>query len=320
MEGDVRISIVVPVYNVASYLPACIESLLKQKFSNLEIILVDDGSTDCSGEICDAFSRKDSRIVVIHKKNGGLSSARNAGIEKAKGKYVGFVDGDDWISCDMYGELFRLAETLQAQIVCCRYMEVTGNQPCEKEWSTPSVTVFETRKVLETFFRRKITESVCDKLFLRNLFQEIRFPEGEINEDTTVFVKLVMKSRQTVLLDRYLYFYRIREGSITKSGYSEKFRIVDKHITEIEKMINQYYPELSAEMKYFFGVHYYCLMLSILKDKNKRNYVKDYQRYLHRFQNSFVPFMRWGTGKQKDRLLAILLISRCAPLLYGGFR
>lgn len=320
MESDPQISIIVPVYNVSAYLPECINSIIKQKFTNVEIILVDDGSTDSSGEICDDFKKKDSRINVIHKKNGGLSSARNAGIQSARGKYIGFVDGDDWISSDMYGELYRIAESTQAQMVCCRCLEVTGDSSNKECCGSSSVTVLESGNVLKKLFRRKIKESVYDKLFLRELFKEIRFPEGEINEDTPVLVKLIMKSRQTALLDRYLYYYRIREGSITKSGYSERFRIVDKHIMEIEKLITQYYPELSAEMKYFFGVHYYCLILSILKDKNNKNYMKDYQYYLQRFRNSFVPFMRWGTGQPKDRFLAVLLILRCGPLIYGSFQ
>lgn len=320
MESDPQISIIVPVYNVSAYLPECINSILNQKFKNLEIILVDDGSTDSSGIICDDFMKKDSRIVVIHKKNGGLSSARNAGIQKARGKYIGFVDGDDWISCDMYGELYRIAESTQAQITSCRCLEVTGDSSSKECAGTSSIVVLESSNFLKKLFRRKIKESVCDKIFSRELFKEIRFPEAEINEDTPVLVKLIMESRKTALLDRYLYYYRMREGSITKSGYSEQFRVVDKHIMEIEKLITQYYPEVSAEMKYFFGVHYYCLILSILKDKNKINHMKDYQYYLHRFRNCFVPFMKWGTGKSKDRLLAILLILRCGPLIYGGFR
>lgn len=318
-SNEIRISVIVPVYNVAAYLPVCIESLQKQKFSGMEIILVDDGSSDEGGKLCDDYGRKDSRIVVLHKKNGGLSSARNAGIKKARGKYIGFVDGDDWVSEDMFGTLYRLAEAKQAEIAACRFCEI-GPQDVEKTDGTSSVTVLDPEDMLKKFFLRQITESVCDKLFLRELFCDVRFPEGEINEDTAVFVKLVMKSRKNVFLDSTLYFYRIREGSITKSGYSPRFRVVDRHMQEIEALTDEKYPRLKPYREYFFGVHYYCLVLSVLKDSSRKEYQQDYVYYLRQFQRFFLSFMRWGTGKPKDRILAVLLVFRCGPLLYGGIR
>lgn len=315
-KNAVRVSVIVPVYNVASYLPACLESLLNQKMSNIEFILVDDGSTDESGAICDDYGRKDSRIVVLHKKNGGLSSARNAGIEKARGKYIGFVDGDDWVSPDMYEALYSLAEKHQAQIAAGRFCE-TGSGIAEEISCTSSVTVLKPEDTLKKFFLRQITESVCDKLFLKSLFDNVFFPDGEINEDTAVFVKLVMKSEKNIFLDKTLYFYRKREGSITKSGYSCKFLVVDRHLHEIELMADDKYPELKPYREYFFGVHYYCLLLSVLKDWKEGEYYHDYVYYLQQFRRYFPAFMKRGTGKQKDRLLALILFLRCGRLLYS---
>lgn len=318
-SNEIRISVVIPVYNVAKYLPVCMESLLRQKFSGMEFILVDDGSTDESGKICDDFGRRDPRVAVLHKENGGLSSARNAGLARAKGRYVGFVDGDDWVSEEMFGTLYRLAEAKQAQIVSCRYREVGAWDTAEAA-GTSEAAVLGPEDTLKKFFLRQITESVCDKLFFRELFQDVRFPEGEINEDTAVFVKLVMKSRKNVFLDRTLYFYRKREGSITKSGYSRQFLAVDRHIREIEALTAEKYPGLKRCREYFFGVHYYCLLLSVLKDGRRKEYRQDYIWYLRQFGRYFRSFMKWGTGKPKDRILAVLLILRCGPLLYGGFR
>ncbi len=319
MRNNIKISVIVPVFNVASYIAKCIESLQTQTFTDMEIILVDDGSTDESGKICDNFSKKDSRIIVIHKENGGLSSARNAGIDIARGKYLGFVDGDDWVAKDMYKELYHLAEAENAQIVSCKCQGVNSNEDIENVEEIHTFTVLKYKDALKKFFLREITESVCNKLFLRELFSSLRFPVGEINEDTVVVVNLLMKSQKTILSERKLYFYRKREGSITKSGYSERFRIVDEHIKQIAVLINKTYPELKSYMTYFFGVHYYCLLLAILKDDNRRNFQKDYQYYLRQFQKSFGAFMKWGTGKQKDRILAVLLVCRCGKLVYGGF-
>ena len=319
MRDTIKISVIVPVFNIAPYITKCIESLQRQTFTDMEIILVDDGSTDESGKICDDFSKKDARIIVIHKENEGLSSARNAGIDVARGKYLGFVDGDDWVDETMYQELYDLAESEHAQIVSCGYQGVYDEGVVENTKETNSVTVFNNRDALKQFFLREITESVCDKLFLKELFSDLKFLVGEINEDTVMVANLLMRSQKTVLSERKLYFYRKREGSITKSGYSKRFRVVDKHIKQIAVLTNKRYPELKSYMAYFFGVHYYCLLLSILKDPNGKQFQKDYQYYLRQFQKFFGAFMKWGTGKQKDRILAILLVCRCGKLLYSRF-
>ena len=119
------VSVIVAVYNIEEYLPRCIDSILAQTYRNLEIILVDDGSTDSSGGICDDYAQKDRRIKVIHKKNGGLSDARNAGLDKVSGDYIGFVDGDDWIDEDMYRAMYEACEKEKAQIAACRYKQIT---------------------------------------------------------------------------------------------------------------------------------------------------------------------------------------------------
>lgn len=321
MESSVKISVIVPVYNIAPYLAQCIESLCGQTFSKVEIILVDDGSTDESGKICDEFAKKDSRILVIHKENGGLSSARNAGLAVASGKYIGFVDGDDFVSCGMYQELYKIAESYESEIVCCQFQTFNNDIP-EKVEDSKTVTVLDTKQAVKKFFLRQITESVCDKLFSRKLFDDLYFPEGEINEDTFVVITLILRSRQMVFFEKKLYYYRKRSGSITRSGYSEKFRVVNRHITQIEAVITKCYPDLQAYMKLFFGVHYYYLLLSILTLPDRKKYKYDYEYYLKQFRKTLGVFLYRGTGKRKDKIIAILLVSRMEflYLLYIDFR
>lgn len=321
MENSAKISVIVPVYNVAPYLTQCIESLCRQTFSKLEIILVDDGSTDESGKICDEFAKKDPRILVIHKKNEGLSSARNAGLSVASGKYIGFVDGDDFVSCEMYQKLYKIAESYESEIVCCQFQTSNG-EITEKAEGSETVTVLDTKQAVKKFFLREITESVWDKLFSRRLFDDLFFPEGEINEDTFVVITLILKSRQMIFYDKKLYYYRKRNGSITRSGYSEKFRVVNRHITQIETVIDKCYPDLQAYMKLFFGVHYYYLLLSILTLPDRKKYKNDYEHYLKQFRKTLGSFLHWGTGKQKDKIIAILLVFRLDFLYlhYNDFR
>ena len=199
---DTVLSIIVPVYNVEKYLKTCINSLLEQKLDAYEIILVDDGSTDSSGGICDEYAKKHEKIQVIHKKNGGLSSARNTGIENAVGKYIGFVDSDDYIMPEMYKNLIEVAEKCNAQMVMSRYFCFENQSDLEKisinlKEVKNKARVYNTEDVLKEFFTRNIPESVCSNLYSSELWSKLRFVEGEINEDTNVVYKLLVGSKKT---------------------------------------------------------------------------------------------------------------------------
>lgn len=303
--GEKKISVVIPVYNTEKYLETCLKSIVNQTWENLEIILVDDGSRDQSGEICDAYAKKDSRIVVVHKENGGLSSARNAGICAATGDYIGFVDSDDWISETMYEHLIQALEHTGASVAVCGMKEmetyVKTDIPCGEE------TLLSAREAVGGFFNRQISESVCDKLYKKSLFESLRFPEGEINEDTVVAYRILADCGQAVQVDSREYFYRKRQGSITKSGYSDKFRMVEKHLEEIRKLVEESYPDAVDEMKYFFSIHYYCLLLSVAKSGERKRYREDYKRYRNAFTEYYPQFKKKGTGKKKDRILGAML-------------
>lgn len=231
------ISVIVPVYNVDQYLCKCIDSIKKQTYSNLEIILVDDGSTDKSGQLCDELAKSDSRIRVVHKKNGGLSDARNAGIEIASGEYLGFVDADDYIDLNMYESMISLLQKYKADIAVCGINYVTDGK-VQKISCLDEVKEYNTNDALSTYFlTNEINASACNKLFSTRLFECVRFPFGKKYEDIAVMHLLLEKANKIVHCGEAFYYYLNRAGSITKVNFSRK----DVDLISIRKEINNYY-------------------------------------------------------------------------------
>ena len=196
------ISIIVPVYNIEEYLPRCIESILKQTYTNLELILVDDGSTDKSGKICDNYAKLDARVRVHHKENGGSSSARNAGILLAKGQYVGFVDSDDYIEVDMYKRMVDAAKESGCNIIQVARDEIDDNgNLMQAICEMPKKTIHYSA---EEFMKELLLHigdcSFCTKLLNRDLFNSRKFPEGILNEDFHLLVKILSKGEKGVSL------------------------------------------------------------------------------------------------------------------------
>ena len=311
-QEEILLSIIVPVYNVEKYLKECVTSLLHQTLKQYEIILVDDGSTDSSGRICDRYASKDSHIRVVHKENGGLSSARNAGLDVAKGRYIGFVDSDDYILPDMYEKLIAELEFTHAEIAICSYFAFTEFKEIKK-YVYPKKKykkyAYTTAETLKNFFLRNISESVWDKVYAAELWKDRRFVEGEINEDTNVVYELLKTSSKTVFLDLKMYGYRQRKGSITKSGYSSKFKVVEKHLEELERSVAREYPELMMYAKQFLSIHYYCLLNAIRHSNEPWKYKTEYYLYRTKFQENFSYFLRWKQIRLKDYILAMILIS-----------
>lgn len=216
------ISVIVPVYNVEYYLDKCISSICKQTYTNLEIILVDDGSTDSSSVLCDKWEHKDNRIKVIHKENGGLSSARNAGIEIAKGEYVGFVDSDDFVDSNMYKCLLNNAIDNNADISICSYTFVNDDgSVISKEYSKSPIVSgnYSNLQALSMLSKKnwQFYVTAVNKLYKRELFESIRFPEGRLNEDQFVVHQLFYKSSLITMTSDSLYYYVQRHNSIMRS-------------------------------------------------------------------------------------------------------
>ena len=186
-----KISIIVPFYNVEKYAPKCIESIINQTYTNLEIILVDDGSPDTCGKICDDYALKDGRIKVIHKKNAGLSDARNVGIKEATGKYIGFVDGDDYIEKDMYKYLYNLIKENNADISICGVEEVYEDGSIQDEKAKESIEILSKEDAIkELLLDKKVRSHAWDKLYKRELFENIEYPYGRKMEDIATTYKL----------------------------------------------------------------------------------------------------------------------------------
>ena len=202
MELEVElISVIVPVYNVELYLERCINSIINQTYQNLEIILIDDGSTDRSGEICDEYKKKDMRINVIHKQNGGSSSARNCGLEIAKGEYIGFVDSDDYIASDMYALLHQHMRD-DVDLVSCRMARINKIGHVEiYSGVNRSVLLNNMQAIKEVLHVRYLSISSCDKLYRREILRGIQFPIGRTAEDLP-FVYNVVKNCRNVIKDR----------------------------------------------------------------------------------------------------------------------
>lgn len=218
-----EISIIVPIYKVELYLKKCVDSILAQSFKDFELILVNDGSPDGCGDICEAYKALDPRVVVIHKQNGGLSDARNYGIEVARGRYIGFVDSDDWIEPDMYESLYSLVTAHDADIAVCGHVEVMDDVPLPKSF-THEVHVYNNEQALDKLLEdTEIQNLAWDKLYKAELFTHVRYPVGKYFEDIFTTYKLFLQARTTVSLDSPKYMYLKRSDSITGAMNTRKY-------------------------------------------------------------------------------------------------
>lgn len=211
---EALVSVIIPVYNVEKYLKKCADSVLNQTYRNLDIILVDDGSTDLSGKMCDELGIDDKRVTVIHKQNGGLSDARNAGLNVARGEYYAFVDSDDYISSDMIEIMVNSARENSCEIAICNMVRFS-----ESGESALFYHPVAQKQILlgENRFKTLKQPSVCNKLFKASLFQNIRFPKGKYYEDTFVYHELLYRAKCVVLTGSNSYWYLERSDSIVGS-------------------------------------------------------------------------------------------------------
>lgn len=253
IRQDEKISVIIPVYNVKEYLRRCFESVINQTYQNLEIILVDDGSTDGSGKLCDELAEIDHRVFVVHQKNQGLGSARNTGIKNATGLFLSFIDSDDYIAEDMIEKLWDACKKENIQIACCgRYCiwddgtkKEMFSLSCEEIWTSEEA-------IGRLLLWDGLDSSVCDKIFSRELFDGICFPEGVWHEDLTVTSQLICKTEKIIHIGVAKYFYYQRQSSITKQAFSPQKMELLNQITELKKFIQGRYPDLKEQMVYFY--------------------------------------------------------------------
>ena len=248
LDNDL-ISIVVPLYNVEDYLKECIDSILIQSYHNLEIILVDDGSTDNSGKICDDYAKKDSRIKVIHKENGGASDARNYGIKEAKGKYIQFTDSDDFLDKDMIKTLYIDIKENNSDVSICSMYWLKDNVKYT-DATYKKMTLSSDEAVKEILLDKNIRSYSFNKLYKKSLFDNIKYPKGRLIEDLLVIPKVFLHSSKISIIDIPLYYYRQRSGSILHNKTKEsEFSYLDA-VEEISNEIRRADPKFENYCDY----------------------------------------------------------------------
>lgn len=216
------ISIIIPVYNVEGYLDTCMDSVLNQTYKNIEVILVDDGATDNSGQICDYYAEEDMRVRVIHKKNGGLADARNKGITRANGDYIMFIDSDDVVSRNFVEYLYRLIIENSSDIGICNPVHCYPGREIKFEPESMK-KIFESEDaIVEMLYQKSFLVAAWGKIFKKEYFNDILFPYGMLFEDSAVMYKIFDKAEKIVYSDAKLYGYMHREGSITTNKFSKR--------------------------------------------------------------------------------------------------
>ncbi|NJJ41641.1 glycosyltransferase family 2 protein [Paenibacillus apii] len=239
-----KISVVVPIFNVEQYLERCLDSIINQSYKDLEIILVNDGSTDRCYEICETYKQKDRRIVVIHQQNGGLSEARNTGISRATGEYIGFVDSDDYIERDMYQFLYNLIKKYNAEIsICGTYITYDNKRIKSYKNNIELLMDSETaiKHMLEEIF---FNTSAWDKLYNTSLFKEIKYPSKKLSEDLFTTYKLFNTAQSIAFSSEAKYFYCQTPNSIMRSDFNLKKLDTLEALREISAFAKQHYPSL----------------------------------------------------------------------------
>lgn len=316
MNGPL-VSVIIPVYNACSYLRRCLDSVMAQTYGQIEIILVNDGSGDSSGDICDEYAGKDGRIRVLHQSNRGLAAARNAGLDIACGHCIGFVDADDWIYPDMYETLVNLLEQTGADVSQCSF--VFGDlEPQTANSAAADVCFFQGPEILQAAFREILSWNLWDKLFRADLWKTRRLPEGYYYEDAIVLTDLFSQDCRLVKTSRVEYCYNISSPSITRG---EKRKC---HLESIEKLCltwdaytaRQSHDHGSASMLLCKNIPCYNWWIRENAEIDKAA-VKEHNRRMHRI------FLRHYAAARKTRQYGSAPISKkllwmiysCSPAL-----
>ena len=307
--SDKLISIIVPVYNVEKYLKKCVYSILNQSYKNLEVILVNDGSTDNSGKICDELSREDSRINVYHKDNGGLSDARNYGVAKANGEYVGFVDSDDYIDQYMYENLYKAIRKYNTQVAECGITRVYKNNKLRPHYDGEEYSLVVDREgyLKEYLENRKVYGAAVCKLLSIDLAKVLKFPDGKVYEDVFYTLELLKKVDKYTLISGNYYYYYIRGNSITTKTFSSR----DMDYIEIIDKIGEYtlnnYTKLKEKLFIRQGFAYLSIFNQIIQLNDYRQ-IPEYSILIGKLKNirSNIIFNKLAPKSLK---IAIILLN-----------
>lgn len=316
---DYKVSVIVAAYNIQDYIVKCLESIANQTYKNLEVIIVDDGSSDNTGKLADEFAENDNRFTVIHKKNGGVSSARNRGIDAASGDFIGFVDGDDTIENDMYEILVNNAIKYDADISHCGYKVVKNNKET-LFYGTKKVIIQDRKKGLIDLFEGTLIEpSLCNKIFKNNIVGDIRLDESiKINEDLYFNVLLFDKSKKSVFEDKSKYIYIKREGSATTSSLNDVRRVTDP-LKVYEMVVDLYKNDTdilpyAKKMQLERNINIYNLLT--LEKNTQLKKLKNQIRYYIKLSKNEVKHNDKITKKTRFMVYGIIYIRFIYDLIY----
>ena len=277
IDNSVKVSVIIPVYKVEEYLDRCLVSVVNQTYTNLEIILVDDGSPDNSGALCDEWAKKDSRIRVIHKENGGLSSARNAGIKESTGKLLSFVDSDDFIDENMISVLVKMHLDSNCKMCCCSYFKHfdANREKAEKQdISEVSYITCEFKNIYLIDNMLGVDNSSWNKIYDKELFNDILFPEGMIYEDLYIMDRVMYKANDIAVTDYKGYYYCVNPQSITrdispKKRYALTMGLKRREAFLEEKGLSELYKKAQATILLNSYYQYY-----FARSKKDKEYTK----------------------------------------------
>lgn len=315
------ISVIIPIYKVEKYLKKCINSVINQTHKNLEIILVNDGSPDCCREICEEYKNKDKRIVIINKENGGLSDARNAGIDVAKGKYIAFIDSDDYVSNDYIEYMYNLIVKYSSKMSICRVKEVWTNakvEEVENDVKLKSQLLNSKETFYNLLFDKGIEVCAYAKLYEKDLFNNIRFPKGKVYEDTAIIYKIIKKAKKIAYGNKQCYYYVARQGSISKHPeFNNNEEDYIEHTFQMLDYLEKRYPDLkSAIHRFDVYARFRILKMLIFTKPRNRKMEKEYIREIKKNQKEV--FKHKDTPR-KDKL-AIILLNMGLPIFKISWR
>ena len=314
------ISVIVPVYNVEKYLKQCVDSIVAQTYTDMEIILVDDGSTDSCPQICDAYAVTDTRIRVLHKKNGGLSDARNAGLEVARGEFIGFVDSDDYIMPKMYEILSQACMEHEAEIAMCgRCVIDETDKMIRYECCMENTVLLDAKDAVKSLLLNdnRCDSAVWDKLYRSFLFAGMRYPDKVHYEDQNVTARLIHGAGKMYHVGQALYVYRKRRGSITSSDFNEHCIDELKQAELLKEFVDDQYPELRKESQQFVS---YKMGFPLFTASRCRNHeMKEHMRIVMECGRRYFSSILYGpfTMKHKIWCLRNYLVLRLRLLLWG---
>lgn len=310
----VEISIIVPVYNVECYLRKCMESILNQTFQNFEVILVDDGSFDRSGEICNEYASKNESVIVIHKENEGVSSARNCGLNESTGDLITFVDPDDWIEKHYLEVLYNCLKKNHADLVLSGGIDVLECQKISERKMDLDGTISEAEIISkpEAYKRMFICEKnfsvvTWAKLYSKKLFKEVRYPIGEISEDSKVISRIIEGCNKIVCTSYSGYYHLRRRGSLMHRKMSTEYKVCIKNAKYLWDFISEKYPGVEDAVKVFYYNN--CIQLiNLMVLDYKRSYEKECNILQHKIlkEKKFLILSRYTKLEEKCAVICLI--------------